>query len=96
MVGDSSASGRKGGHYWVSLPHESDAFATAASLYENALKQTTILAKIMWKVSFLKTASHLPGADLHFDNPSPPPLLNVVQCNLFLTFTRTSLGDIQH
>ena len=73
MVRDSSASGRKGGHYWVSLPHESDAFATAAPLYENALKQTIILEKTRWTASFLKTASHLPGAELHFDNPSSPP-----------------------
>ena len=32
----------------------------------------TILAEIMWTVSFLRTASHLPGADLRFNKPPPP------------------------
>ena len=47
----------------------------------------------MWTVSFLRTASHLPGADLRF-NKSPPP--NVVECNLLLTLPTTSFRNIQH
>ena len=57
--------------------------------------------KIMWTVSFLKTASHLPGTDLHCDNSpslsSPPSfsmLLNVA--NLLLTLPTKRFRDIQH
>ena len=39
--------------------------------------KATILVKIMWTVSFLKTASDLLGNDLHFYCPPRFPLLNV-------------------
>ena len=62
------------------------------------LQNSTILAKIMWRtVSFLRTGSHLPGADLRFNkSPHLTPLLNVVECNLLLTLPATSFRDIQH